>query len=75
MLNNNISASELIDLSIREDRIVRATYSDVLHADLFTDCDDDVVTHDEHEYWGEVITQDEAGDDVRHPWRVHLVTE
>ena len=54
-----ISALEAMELSEKEDRIVHMRYSEVLHADLFADCDDYTEDNVVSEYWTDT-------------WRVHL---
>jgi hypothetical protein len=68
-----MSALELIELSIAQNRIARAAHSAQLSDDLFADCDG--YTADgtgEVEFWG--MDFDEANEDGENPtWRVHLV--
>ena len=59
-------AEAIIDTSIRENRIVKLSFSRSLAHELGARAEDKVKTEDEVEYWGQ--TRD-------HDWRVHLVQE
>jgi hypothetical protein len=68
-MDRSMSAIEAMELSAREDRIVHLSYSGVLRAELFADCDDYAKSGDVTEFWGD--SHDEDGEKTGE-WRVHL---
>lgn len=62
MTHTNVLLGEMIDTSIREDRVVHTDRTE-LEPDLFDCCEGDAETETEHEYWG---THD-GGE-----WRIHV---